>query len=118
MGVKLIGYALGAIASYAAAKDVPFARVVFCDACAYDAGYLAPEDIAGRVQVKGLGGTVLQPGVDLLESAADFPKEGPILIITDGEIEKSMIIKRKHAFLIPKGKRLPFRPRGDVFYFS
>lgn len=118
MGVKLIGYALGAIASYAAAKEVPFARVVFCDACAYDAGYLAPEDIAGRVQVKGLGGTVLQPGVDLLESAEDFPKDGPILIITDGEIEKSMIIKRKHAFLIPKGKRLPFRPRGDVFYFS
>ena len=118
MGIKLIGYALGAIASYASAKEVPFARVVFCDACAYDAGYLAPEDIAGRVQVKGLGGTVLQPGVDLLESAADFPKDGPILIITDGEIENNMIIKRKHAFLIPKGKRLPFRPRGEVFYFS
>ena len=118
MGIKLIGYALGAIASYASAKEVPFARVVFCDACAYDAGYLAPEDIAGRVQVKGLGGTVLQPGVDLLESAADFPKDGPILIITDGEIENHMTIKRKHAFLIPKGKRLPFRPRGEVFYFS
>ncbi len=118
MGTKLIGYALGAIASYAAAKEVPYVRVVFCDACAYDAGYMAPEDIAGRVQVKGLGGTVLQPGVDLLEDAADFPKDGPILIITDGEIEDQMKIRRKHAFLIPKGKRLPFRPRGEVFYFS
>lgn len=27
-------------------------RVIFCDASAYDAGYLAPEDIAGRVKVK------------------------------------------------------------------
>ncbi|MCI8530609.1 MAG: hypothetical protein HFH82_16015 [Lachnospiraceae bacterium] len=118
MGVKLIGYALGAIASYAAAKEVPLVRVVFCDACAYDAGYLSPEEIAGRVRVKGGGGTVLQPGVDLLENAADFPKDGPVLIITDGRIEEHMTIRRKHAFLIPKGKRLPFRPRGEVFYFS
>lgn len=118
MDAKLLGFALGAIASYAAAKEVPFARVVFCDACAYDAGYLAPEDIAGRVRVKGRGGTILQPGVDLLESAGDFPKDGPILIITDGEIEEHMAIRHKHAFLIPKGKRLPFRPKGEVFYFS
>jgi len=118
MSAKLIGFALGAIASYASAKEVPFARVVFCDAHAYDAGYLAPEDIAGRVRVRGRGGTVLQPGIELLEAAGDFPKDGPILIITDGDIEDHMEIKHKHAFLIPKGKRLPFRARGDVFYFG
>lgn len=118
VSAKMLGYALGAIASYAAAKDVPFARVVFCDADAYDAGYLAPEDIAGRVLVKGRGGTILQPGVTLLESASDFPKNGPILIITDGDIENHMTIKHEHAFLIPKGKHLPFRPKGKVFYFS
>lgn len=118
MSAELIGFALGAIASYAAAKEVPFARVIFCDAQAYDAGYLAPEDIAGRVRVQGRGGTVLQPGIDLLETAGDFPKDGPILIITDGEIEDRMMIRRRHAFLIPKGKRLPFRPKGEVFYFK
>jgi len=118
MSAEMIGFALGAIASYASAREVPFARVVFCDACAYDAGYLAPEDIAGRVRVQGRGGTVLQPGVDLLENAADFPKDGPILIITDGDIEDSMAIRHKHAFLVPKGKRLPFRPRGEVFYYA
>lgn len=118
MSAKLIGYALGAAASYAAAKEVPFARVVFCDADAYDAGYLAPEDIAGRVQVKGRGGTILQPAVNLLLNAKDFPKDGPILIITDGGIEDHMDIRREHAFLIPKGRRLPFRPKGEVFYFS
>ena len=30
-----------AIASYATARDVPAARVVFCDAHPYDAGYLS-----------------------------------------------------------------------------
>ena len=118
MDTKLLGYALGAIASYAAAKEVPYARVVFCDADAYDAGYLAPEDIAGRVAVKGRGGTVLQPGVEFLQGAKDFPKDAPILIITDGYIESDLRVKREHAFLLPKGRRLPFRPRGEVFYFS
>ncbi len=118
MNVKLIGYALGAIASYSAAKEVPYARVVFCDADAYDAGYISPEDIAGRVEVKGRGGTALQPGVDLLTTAKDFPKDAPILIITDGFIEDDLKVKREHAFLIPKGRRLPFREKGDVFYFT
>ncbi|MCI8582855.1 MAG: hypothetical protein HFH13_06970 [Dorea sp.] len=118
MTAKMIGKALGSIASYAAAREVPYARVVFCDARAYDAGYLAPEDIAGRVEVKGRGGTKLQPAVDLLEHAKDFPKNGPILIITDGEIEDKLHIRREHAFLMPKGKRIPFRTKGEVFYFE
>lgn len=118
MSSELIGKALGSIASYGAAREVPLVRVIFCDAAAYDAGFLAPEDIAGRVEVKGRGGTVLQPGIDLLEQAQDFPKKGPILIITDGEIESRMQIRREHAFLVPKGKRLPFQPKGKVFYFS
>ncbi len=118
MSAKRIGYALGAIASYAAAKEVPAARVVFCDAAAYDAGYLAPEDIAGRVEVRGRGGTILQPGVNLLLDAADFPKDAPILLITDGAIESRMTIPREHAFLLPKGCVLPFRAKGKVFRFS
>lgn len=118
MEAQTIGKALGTIASYAVAHDVPFARVVFCDAKAYDMGYVSPEDIAGRVAVKGRGGTILQPGVDTLENAKDFPKDGPILIITDGEIEEHLNIKHEHAYLLPKGKRLPFRARGEVFYFG
>ena len=118
MNAKLLGYALGAIASYSAAREVPYARVIFCDADAYDAGYLAPENIAGRVAVKGRGGTILQPGVDLLLEAKDFPKDAPILLITDGYIEERMKIPREHAFLIPKGHRLPFRAKGKVFYFT
>ena len=118
MSAKLIGMALGSIASYAASRDVPFARIVFCDAHAYDAGYLASDEIAGRVEVKGRGGTKLQPGIDLLETAKDFPEIGPILIITDGEIEGNLSVHRKHAYLLPKGRHLPFQPKGEVFYFE
>ncbi len=118
MSPKMIGYALGAVASYAVAKDVRTVRVVFCDAEAYDAGFLTPEDIAGRVEVKGRGGTELQPAVTLLEQAADFPKDAPVLLITDGFIESRMHIGKKHAFLLPKGSHLPFTPKGKVFYFD
>jgi hypothetical protein len=47
MDARLLGKALGAIASYATARDVPAARVVYCDAAAYDAGFLPVEEIAG-----------------------------------------------------------------------
>lgn len=115
MGPELLGKALGAIASYALARDVPAARVVFCDAVAYDAGYLPVETIAGRVRVRGRGGTALQPAVTLLETTDDFPADGPILIITDGFIENALRIRREHAYLVPAGARLPFTPRGPVF---
>jgi len=114
MGPELLAKALGTIASYAIARDVPAVRVVFCDAAAYDAGYMAPEEIAGRVRVRGRGGTVLQPGVDLLEAVEDFPPDGPILLITDAECDR-VRIRRDHGLLIPAGARLPFVPRGPVF---
>jgi len=117
MDIRLLGKALGAIASYARAHDVPAARVVFCDAAAYDAGYLDVDDIAARVRVRGRGGTVLQPGVNALERASDFPDDGPILIITDGFIDV-LRIRRTHAFLIPAGASLPFRAKGPIFRFS
>jgi hypothetical protein len=114
MDRSLLAKALGAIASYSMAREVPAARVIFCDAVAYDEGDMAPEEIAGRVRVRGRGGTILQPGIDLLERAEDFPKEGPILVITDGYCD-NVRIRRDHAFLLPKGHSLPFPPRGPVF---
>jgi predicted metal-dependent peptidase len=114
MDTVLLGKALGAIAAYATSRDVPAARVVFCDAVAYDAGYLRVEDIAGRVTVRGRGGTVLQPGIRLLENAADFPPAGPILVITDALCDV-VRVRREHAFLIPAGAVLPFRPHGPTF---
>ena len=118
MEKKLLGKALGSIAGYAQAREVSWVRVVFCDAQAYDAGYLAPGEIAGRVEVTGRGGTVLQPAIRFLEEAKDFPPDAPILIITDGRIENHLWIHREHAFLMPQGSRLPFRTKGQIFYFE
>ena len=114
MDRQLLAKALGAIASYSMSRDVPAVRVLFCDAIAYDAGYLPVETIAERLQIKGRGGTILQPGINLLQNAQDFPKDGPILIITDGGCDK-LSIRREHAFILPKGHNLPFTPRGPVF---
>jgi predicted metal-dependent peptidase len=117
MDARALAVALGAVASYADSRDVPLARVVFCDAAAYDAGYMSPDAIMGNVRVRGRGGTVLQPGIDFLERSEDFPKDGPILIITDAECD-CFSVKREHAIMIPKGRYLPFRPRGEVFAFE
>jgi hypothetical protein len=69
------------------------------------------------VEVRGRGGAVLQPGIDLLQNARDFPADGPILVITDGTCD-TLAIRRYHAYLLPEGQRLPFRPVGEVFYLN
>lgn len=118
MDRSLLAAALGSIASYSEARDVRQVRVVFCDAAPYDQGYMNAADIAESVRVRGRGGTILQPAIDLLESAEDFPKDAPLLVITDGETDRLQLYGRDHAFLIPKGASLPFRPKGPVFYLE
>lgn len=115
MDRSLLAAALGAISSYSAARDVSKVRVVFCDAAPYDQGYMEVTDIAGSVKVRGRGGTVLQPGVELLDQAKDFPKDAPVLIITDCDCDRLNLYGRDHAFLVPRGKSLPFPPKGPVF---
>ena len=115
MNRELLGKALGTVASFSIARDVPAVRVIFCDAHPYDQGFLTPESIAGKVKVTGRGGTVLQPGIRLLEEAKDFPEDAPILIITDGECDR-LKVRREHAYVIPAGRRLPFPSSGEVFY--
>ncbi|MEO1315132.1 MAG: VWA-like domain-containing protein [Pseudomonadota bacterium] len=109
-----LGKAIGAIASYAMSREVGYVRLIQCDAAPHDAGYVEPESLLDRVRLTGRGGTVLMPGVRLLEEAPDFPPDGPILLITDGGCDR-LVIRRDHAFLLSGGHRLPFTPRGPVF---
>jgi len=117
MDRTLLGKALGAVASYAIAREVRRVRVVFCDTAAHDAGWIAPEQLLERFTVRGRGGTILQPGIDLIERAGDFPASGPLLIITDGWCDRFRC-SRPHAILTPFGARLPFVPAGEVFRLS
>ncbi|KEY58937.1 hypothetical protein [Serratia sp. DD3] len=118
MNIQLLGKALGAIASYALAHDVQQVRFICCDAQAYDKGWVMPEQLLYRFALEGRGGTVLQPGINLLSQLSkrgEFPAQGPILIITDGGCEQYIDIQMEHAWLLPEGHRLPFIPRGEVF---
>ena len=115
MNRHLLAAALGSISSYSEARDVHHIRLVFCDAAPYDQGVIHPDDLADAVQIRGRGGTVLQPGIDLLDQDPKFPKDAPLLIITDGHCDHLNLRGRNHAFLIPYGNRLPFPPRGAVF---
>jgi predicted metal-dependent peptidase len=118
MPTQLLGKALGAIASYALARDVFAVRLICCDAQAFDSGWVEPEQLLERFSVRGRGGTVLQPGLDRLRDLAqrgDFPRQGPVLVITDGDCEDALSTTMDHAYLVPEGRHLPFRPRSEVF---
>ncbi|MGR8934583.1 MAG: vWA domain-containing protein [Gammaproteobacteria bacterium] len=119
MPPQLLGKALGAIASYSLAREVYAVRLVCCDAAAHDSGWVEPERLLDRFAVNGRGGTVLQPGIELLRGLArrgEFPHHGPLLTITDGYCEERLDIPFEHAFLLPAGRRLPFAARGEVFW--
>jgi predicted metal-dependent peptidase len=113
-----LGKALGAVVAYSQAQGVKDVRLVYCDAQPYDEGFVPVEALAWRVQVRGRGGTVLQPAVNLLQGRADFPKDCPILIITDGGCEDDLQVQRDHAFLLSPGRQLPFPTRRPVFRMS
>ncbi len=119
MDRALLGRALGAIASYAEARDVPQVRLVLCDAQPYDQGFVAPTDLRGVFPIKGRGGTVLQPAVSFLHRQADFPASAPIMIITDGWCEEELLVPRDHCFVLPrKGWRegaMTLRTSAPVF---
>jgi predicted metal-dependent peptidase len=110
-----LGKALGAVVAYSQAQEVRQVRLVYCDAQPYDEGFVSIDSLASRVQVRGRGGTVLQPAVNLLQGQWDFPKDCPILIITDGFCEADLQVVRDHAFLVSPGARLPFPTRKPVF---
>ena len=115
MSRALLAAALGTIASYSAARGVHAVRLVFCDAAVYDQGVVPPERLSEAVYVQGRGGTQLQPGVDFFVHAEDFPKDAPILVITDGQCEHLHFHGRTHAYLLPRGHRLPFTAKGKIF---
>lgn len=117
MPPRLLAVALGAIASYAMSREVPLVRVLQCDAGVHDMGYVEPESLLQRVEVRGRGGTVLQPAVTKLQHDERFPKDAPILVITDGACDV-LTIAREHAFLMPQGARLPFRTMAPEFHFE
>ena len=96
-------------------KDVPAVRVVFCDASAYDRATCRPRTSPGACASKGAAARCCSRRSTCCRRPTDFPKNGPILIITDGQCDR-LNCQRAHAFLLPAGRRLPFATRAEVFY--
>ena len=119
MDRELLGRALGAIASYAEARDVLAVRLVLCDAAPYDRGIVAPTELRGIYSIQGRGGTVLQPAINFLLSRSDFPPAAPIMILTDGWCEEELTVPREHCFLLPRKsesqKGMPLRTTAPIF---
>ncbi len=120
MDREMLGRALGAIASYSEAREVPAVRLVQCDAMPYDKGFLAPGDLRGIFPIQGRGGTVLQPAINYLLGRNDFPAGAPLMIITDGWCEEDLVVPREHCFLLPRkqyseGNEMPLRTSAPVF---
>jgi predicted metal-dependent peptidase len=119
MSRTLMGRALGAIASYAEARDVPRARVILCDAQPYDKGFMEPTELRGLITVQGRGGTLLQPAISYLLRQKDFPADAPVMVITDGWCEEEIICPRDHCFVLPrkswKEGAIPLRTSAPVF---
>lgn len=115
---EVLGMAIGTVVSYSLAQGVKVVRLMYCDATPYDEGYVEVASLVHRVRVRGRGGTQLQPAISLLEGQRDFPKEAPILVITDGLCEERLELHRDHAFLLSPGHRLPFVTRKPVFYMG
>ncbi len=103
MDRAMLGRALGAIASFAESRDVPAVRVVQCDARPYDRGVMSPSELRGAVTIRGRGGTVLQPAIGYLCGRTDFPAAAPIMILTDGLCESTIVCPREHCFVLPRG---------------
>ncbi len=104
MDRELLGYALGAIASYSEAREVHAIRLISCDAKPYDHGFIEPTELRGLFSIQGRGGTALQPGISYLINQKDFPSTAPIMIITDGYCETNLHVPREHCFVMPKGQ--------------
>ena len=118
MDKQLLGKCVGAIVSYATAQEVKSVRLVFCDAQTYDEGYVDIDKLINKIKVKGRGGTVLQQAVNYLENINDFPKEAPILILSDGFFEPDLKVTRDHAFLVPNKTIVRKQVNGEVFEFK
>jgi len=115
MAADDLSRAIGAIVSYGVAHDVQAVRLIDCDARPYDRGYLEVEALTGRVEVHGRGGTTLQPGLDLLDTLDDLPRDAPVMIITDGAYEQELKTAREHCYVMAPGTYPWWRTHGPVF---
>ena len=97
---------LNVLTLHSIAHDIPQVRLLYCDAKTYDLGFVAPDQLQTMIDIKGLGQKIpLQSSVDLLEKAYDFPKNVPIILISDA-LNNTLDIKREHAYILANDEEI------------
>jgi predicted metal-dependent peptidase len=114
MSHRLLQQGLSAVVAFAERNGVSQIRLIMCDTRPFDEGFIPLRTLRRPYHIRGRGGTILQPAIDLLLQADDFPDDAPILIVTDGQIDV-LTVRREHAYLLPGRGTLPFEPDGPVF---
>src|SRR5579862_1137794 len=105
--------ALGAISTYALSRNIPSVRVVLSGAELIDNGPISSDDLPERFRISVRSSTIIQPAVELLENARDFPHDAPILLLTAVPCDK-IKTTRTHAYLIPEDGRLTYHSDAPV----
>ncbi|MCY3018981.1 MAG: hypothetical protein NTW87_08135 [Planctomycetota bacterium] len=108
--------ALGAISAYALSRNIPLIRLVTSGAELSDKSMVRAEDLpaqGGQAPPTSRRAAVLQPAVELLEGARDFPENAPVLFLTGTPCDR-VKTARDHCFVIPEGGRLPFKTDAPV----
>ena len=105
--------ALGAITAYALSRNISLIRVLTSGAELEDRGNVAAESLAQPLALSARSSATLQPALNVLEKARDFPEDAPILLVTGVPCDR-IKTQRDHAFLIPDGGRLTYQTAAPV----
>ena len=99
---------LGAISTYAVSRNVQRVRMVYTGGELRDLGPIAADEMLQHRISLPRSTPLLQPAVQLLDDARDFPGDAPILLIS-GMPPDRVSTQRTHAWLIPDASRLPYK---------
>ncbi len=104
--------ALGAISTYALSRSIPSVRMVLSGMDLVDVGQATCDELFQRFAVSQRANSTIQPAIDLLDTARDFPDDAPILILTAVPCDR-IKTNRTHAYLIPEDGRLTYHNGCD-----
>lgn len=105
--------ALGAITTYALSRSIPSVRLILSGAELVDESQTACDDLFQRFRISERPTTAIQPAVELLDAARDFPDDAPLLLLTAVPCDR-IKTKRTHAYLIPEDGRLTYHSDAPV----
>ena len=105
--------ALGAITTYALSRSIPSVRLVLSGLELIDAGQTACDELFQSFRISERSAACIQPAIELLDKARDFPEDAPILVLTGVPCDR-IKTQRTHAYLIPEGGRLTYQSSAPV----